>query len=186
MMNERNGYVLAIDCGTQSLRTLVFDRYGNLISKIKEDFEPYFSTEPGFAEQDPELYWNTLILCMDRLASESPEILSRIEAITVTTLRGTGVMLDKHGKVVRPSMIWLDQREAACEKSLSLRTQMMFRAIGMEQAAAKSRRLCKVNWIKENEMELWEKTEHYLLLSGYFHYKLTGRMVDSKSNQVGH
>lgn len=186
MSKEQDGYVLAVDCGTQSLRTIVFDKKGNLIAKVKEDFEPYFSTEPGFAEQSPELYWDTLVSCMNKLHLQGKELMDRIEAITVTTLRGTGVFLDKDGEIVRPSIIWLDQREAKCEKKLSIKTQMMFKATGMERAAACSRKICKVNWIKENEKETWEKTAHYLLLPGYFHYKLTGKLVDTTSNQVGH
>lgn len=54
-MNE--GLILAIDCGTQSVRALLFDKLGNLIGKEQEHFEPYFSQAPGWAEQNPEIFW---------------------------------------------------------------------------------------------------------------------------------
>ena len=55
-----NPYVLAIDCGTQSIRAIMFDTEGNIIAKAKKSFEPYFSREPGWGEQNPELYWDNL------------------------------------------------------------------------------------------------------------------------------
>lgn len=48
--------MLAIDCGTQSIRGILIDPTGQIIAKAKVEFEPYFSDLPGWAEQDPELY----------------------------------------------------------------------------------------------------------------------------------
>ena len=55
-MNEKS-YVLAIDNGTQSVRALLFDLEGNLLGKGKVELEAYYSTQPGWAEQDPEDWW---------------------------------------------------------------------------------------------------------------------------------
>ena len=49
--------ILAIDNGTQSVRALIFDLKGNLIAKKRVPIEPYYSTKPGWAEQDPEVFW---------------------------------------------------------------------------------------------------------------------------------
>ena len=53
-------YLLAIDNGTQSVRALLFDLQGNLLGKGKVELEAYISTQPGWAEQDPEYYWRSL------------------------------------------------------------------------------------------------------------------------------
>ena len=53
-------YLLAIDNGTQSVRALLFDLAGNLLGKGKVELEPYYSANPGWAEQDPEYYWASL------------------------------------------------------------------------------------------------------------------------------
>ena len=53
--------ILAIDNGTQSVRALLFDRTGNLVAKGKREIEPYFSEHPGWAEQDPEVYWQAMV-----------------------------------------------------------------------------------------------------------------------------
>ena len=52
--------LLALDCGTQSLRALLFSSRGELLEKVKRDYEPYVSPHPGWAEQDAELYWRCL------------------------------------------------------------------------------------------------------------------------------
>lgn len=52
--------LLAIDNGTQSVRALVFDTQGNLLTKVRIPFEPYYSTAPGLAEQDPDVFWQSL------------------------------------------------------------------------------------------------------------------------------
>jgi glycerol kinase len=52
--------ILAIDNGTQSVRALLFDPAGNLIAKARVPIEPYFSTTPGSAEQDPEVFWQAV------------------------------------------------------------------------------------------------------------------------------
>ncbi len=50
--------LLAIDNGTQSVRALVFDLQGNLLAKTRVPLEPCVAPQPGWAEQDPDYYWN--------------------------------------------------------------------------------------------------------------------------------
>jgi len=52
--------ILSIDNGTQSLKALVFDLQGNLAARQQVVFDPYFSDQPGWAEQDPEVFWQAL------------------------------------------------------------------------------------------------------------------------------
>lgn len=181
-----NRYVLTIDCGTQSVRALLFDEYGNLEAKVKKEFEPYFSPQPGFAEQDPELLWQGACEVCQSLKENYPSQWEEIICVTVTTQRDTGINVDSEGNVLRPAIVWLDQRMAKCEKPLSKRYNVMFSAVRMQKAIEVSRRKSKTNWIRENEPEIWEKTYKYLLLSGFFNYKLTGKMVDSVASQIGH
>ena len=53
-------HILAIDVGTQSIRALLFDPQGSLIHKVQVHIEPYFSKQPGLAEQDPDYFWQHL------------------------------------------------------------------------------------------------------------------------------
>ncbi len=59
-MSNNKEYVLAIDNGTQSVRALVFDLEGQLVAKSKVEIEPYYSNQPGWAEQDADYFWDNL------------------------------------------------------------------------------------------------------------------------------
>ncbi|MCK8059137.1 MULTISPECIES: FGGY-family carbohydrate kinase [unclassified Fusibacter] len=178
--------VISIDCGTQSVRALLFDEYGRMIHKTKREFEPYFSSKPGYAEQHPEVYFETICACLKEMSDQQPEKSAKVKGLCLTSLRDTGVFLNHKLDVVRPSMLWLDQRTAECKKPLNLKDRTMLRAVGMTRAIETTRKLCKVNWLKENEPENWDKTKHYVLLPAYLQYRLTGRLIDSIGNQIGH
>ncbi len=179
-------YVLSIDCGTQSIRALVFDEQGNIIVMDKIEFRPYYSEKPGWAEQDPQVWWEGLCTVCKVVKAKSSDIWDKILGVTVTTQRDTGICVDKYGNPVRPAIIWLDQRMAECIKPVSRRYRLMFAVTGMRRASRVSRKKSKSNWIKENQPEIWEKTYKYLLLSGFLNYKLTDKFIDSVASQIGH
>ena len=112
-MNKR--YILAIDNGTQSVRALLFDLEGELIGKGKVEIEPYFSAQPGWAEQDPEYYWRSLGEACEQLWQQVDVSPNEVLAATVTTQRGTVINVDAEGQPLRPAIVWLDQRHAALE-----------------------------------------------------------------------
>ncbi|RKX39321.1 MAG: carbohydrate kinase, partial [Thermotogae bacterium] len=58
---------LSIDCGTQSLRALLFDSRGHLLDGERVYYTPYYSLRPGWTEQDPDLYWRTLIKAVKKV-----------------------------------------------------------------------------------------------------------------------
>ncbi len=185
-MNSNEGYILTLDCGTQSVRAILFDHSGSIIGKEKIEFEPYFSKEPGWAEQDPDVFWNNCCTACKTLKVKQPEAFKKIIGVTVTTQRDTGVVVDSEGNPLRPAIIWLDQRMAKCEEPLAFYDNIIFKTIRMDKAIKITRRKSKSNWIIENEPEIWERTHKYLLLSGYFIFKLTGKFVDSVASQIGH
>lgn len=178
--------VLSLDCGTQSLRAMLFDEKGNLLSKVKECFEPYFSPEEGYCEQRPELYWEKLCAATNKLKEQCADIWDTIIGVTVTTMRDVGICVDKDIKPLRPCILWMDRRKAKCEKKLPFKSRLFFKISGMDDVIKKNRVDCKSNWIKENEPEIWQKTEKFLQLSTYLIYKLSGNVKDSVASMIGH
>ena len=104
-------HLLAIDNGTQSVRALIFDLRGNLVAKSQVHIEPYFSTQPGWAEQNPDYYWETLCRACQELWPKSPVPREAIAGVALTTQRSTVINVDKEGKPLRPAIVWLDQRQ---------------------------------------------------------------------------
>ena len=103
--------LLALDVGTQSARAIVFDEQGHLIAKAQRVFEPtYTSLQPGWAEQDPELYWRAVTEACRELWQSGRVKPSEISGLALTTQRASMVCLDANGRVLRPAILWLDQR----------------------------------------------------------------------------
>ena len=110
---EREGdLILAIDAGTQSIRAGLVDLTGTIHCFVKTPIEPYFSKQPGWAEQDPEYYWQQLCETTQQLLADEPDRRERIVAVTLTTQRATMLNLDRDGQPLRPAIVWLDQRKA--------------------------------------------------------------------------
>jgi sugar (pentulose or hexulose) kinase len=179
--------LLAIDNGTQSVRALVYDLQGNLVARNQVPIEPYYSTQPGLAEQDPDLFWRALCqACQGLWAREAPGLRERIAGMALTTQRGTVINLDRQGQPLRPAIIWLDQRRTEGLKPVGGLWGAAFRLSGMTGTVAYLQAEAEANWIRTQQPEIWRATDKYLFLSGYLTYRLTGRFVDSVGCQVGY
>lgn len=186
MMNQDRHYILAIDNGTQSVRALIFDLDGQLVVKSKIDIDPYFSAEPGWAEQEPEYYWAMLCKACQQLWPQLDFPKSQIKAASLTTQRATMVNVDREGQSLRPAFVWLDQRHQDKLDKMNPFWAFLFTLAGERETINYFRAQAEANWIKHNQPDIWQQTHKYLLLSGYHSYKLTGRFVDSISSQVGY
>ena len=199
--------ILAIDNGTQSVRALVFDLEGNLVARSRIEIQPYFSTQPGWAEQDPVYFWDKLCEACRRLWRQdagsgnqvevrvgesangrmSGETLrERIAGVALTTQRATVVNVDRAGRPLRPAMLWLDQRRTEGLKPVGGLWGLAFKAVNMTETVAYLQAEAEANWIRTHQPEVWRQTHKYLYLSGYLTYRLTGRFVDSVGCQVGY
>lgn len=183
---NNNNCIFAIDNGTQSVRALIFDLEGNLLGKGKEEIEPYFSTQPGFAEQHPEYFWESLGRACEKLWSSTSIKPEQIAGIALTTQRGTVINLDKDGKPLRPAIIWLDQRHAEVNEPLGGFWGFALKVALADDIGHRFRQKAQANWIAQNQPDIWKKTHKYVLLSGYLNYRLTGKLVDSIGSQVGY
>jgi len=185
----RQETILAIDNGTQSVRALLFDRYGELLAKGKCEIEPYFSVHPGWAEQDPEVYWQALVdACTLLWADMKKNGIERtsIAAVSVTTQRGTMVNLDAKGDPLRPAITWLDQRNTEALGQLPKLHELAFKAAGASDLIERYQQRAQHLWIATQQPDIWQKTHKYLNVSGFLNYRLCGEYVDSLAAQVNY
>jgi sugar (pentulose or hexulose) kinase len=176
--------ILAIDVGTQSIRALAFDPRGEVVAAARIPIEPYVSPHPGWAEQDPELYWRAIGEACAALWAGGFDRGS-LAGVALTTQRATVVVLDADGRPLRPAIVWLDQRRVEGLPPIGGKWGLAFRALGVMETVASFRADCEANWIAREEPEVWSRTAHYLLLSGFLVHLLTGRYADSVGSQVG-
>lgn len=177
--------LLAIDNGTQSVRALVFDLRGSLAGKAQVEIEPYFTRQPGWAEQNPDYYWSSLAGACRQLWQKAPALKERIAGVALTTQRATVINLDAHGRPLRPAILWLDQRRTEGQQPLGGPWGLAFKLTGMSETIAYIQAEAEANWLRTHEPEVWEETHKFVYLSGYLTYRLCGRFVDSVGCQVG-
>jgi len=185
--------ILAIDNGTQSVRALLFDLQGNLLAKSRIPLEAYYANQPGWAEQDPDYYWDCLCQACLQLW-EQPEVKGsagsglreRLAGVTLTCQRSTVVNIDQAGRPLRPAIVWLDQRRTLGLKPVGGWWGLAFRLSGMTETVAYLQAEAEANWIRTFQPDIWQKTHKYLFLSGYLTFRMTGRLVDSVGCQVGY
>ena len=178
--------ILAIDCGTQSLRALLFAEDGSLLAREQQVYDPYYSSHPGWAEQDPDLYWKSLAAACQSLKKNHPKAFAAIAGVGVTSQRASMVNVDKEGKVLRPAIIWLDQRTARPVFGAKGLVNLGLKLTGLEKKLMDIQTQGKGNWIIQNQPEIWAKTHKYLQVSGFLNHRLTGVFSDSTASQIGH
>lgn len=178
--------ILAIDNGTQSLKALIFDLEGQLLAKEMVPFTPYFSDHPGWAEQNPEVFWQALCQACQTLWQRKDVDKSRIAGVALTTQRATVVNVDQKGNPLRPAILWLDQRKTYGLPPVGGIWGAIFSVTGLRKTVAYLQEEAEANWIRTYQPEIWKKTHKYLLLSGYLTYRLIGEFVDSVGSQVGY
>jgi sugar (pentulose or hexulose) kinase len=178
--------MLAIDCGTQSVRALLVDLKGNLVAKRQRALDGYVSPQNGWLEHDAEAFWQaTASVCRELLADHAG-LRERAKGVIVTTQRGSLTLVDDKGKPLRPFIIWLDQRRAHRAPPIPLWWRAAFMAARVNGTVDHLAREAELNWIAEHEPERLKRAHKVLLVSGWLNYRLTGRFADSVGSQVGY
>src|SRR5436309_1584339 len=117
-MTVSSDHALAYDVGTHSIRAILFDPQGNLLAMGRVPIEPYVAPQPGWAEQDPEVWWTAIGEACRKLwasaakgqdATAGPIGPDRVAGVALTTQRVTLVVADANGTPLRPAIpgAWL-------------------------------------------------------------------------------
>jgi len=170
---------LGIDVGTGGTRALIMDERGNVVGSASSEHENFASPRPGWAEQDPQDWWRACGTAV-RKALEAAALRSDdIACIGFSGQMHGSVLLDSADEVVRPAIIWCDQRsEAQCHE--------------LEETFGRDRliqltcnppltnfTLTKLLWVRETEPKNWARVAHVMLPKDYVRFRLTGeRAID--------
>ncbi|KQC10612.1 MAG: carbohydrate kinase [Smithella sp. SDB] len=178
--------ILSIDAGTQSIRAALIDTDGNILHIVKTPIQPYYSDHPGWAEQQPDYFWEMLCKTTTRLLQDKANLKENIAGVTLTTQRATMINVDKNGKALRPAIIWLDQRKADSKGILPGALRPVLKTVKLLDTLEGVIKDCEANWICQQQPDIWENTHKFLHLSGFFTHRLTGEFVDSVGNNIGY
>jgi sugar (pentulose or hexulose) kinase len=179
--------ILAFDLGTQSARALLVNAKGEIVQMTRKVYDPpYYSKQPGWAEQKPEFYWRCICESSLALKEKAGPRWHDIIAVTCAAIRDTCLCLDKDCSPLRDIILWLDDRKTENLPPLPAGTEMLFGLIGMSGGIALQRRISHCNWIAMNEPEIWKKTDKFVFISTWLTYKFCGNLADSTANIIGH
>ena len=186
MTGSSDELLLAIDCGTQSVRALLIDLRGTIVAKRQQALESYSSVREGWLEHDAEAFWQATAAVCRGLLSERADLKPRTKGLAVTTQRGSLTLVDQFGKPIRPFIIWLDQRRARRVPPIPAWWRLAFMAVRVSGTVDYLAKEAELNWIAEHEPERLARAHKVLLVSGWLNFRLTGRFVDSVGSQVGY
>jgi xylulokinase len=174
---------LGIDVGTGGTRAVVVDPDGNVVASATAEHVPFVSTRTGWAEQDPEDWWRATIAAVrEALAKISAD---EIKAVGLSGQMHGLVLLDQSDEVLRPAIIWCDQRTDSQCNSL---TEMLGadRLIELTcNPAVTGFTLPKMLWVREWEPELWQKARTVLLPKDYVRLRLSGDRATDVADASG-
>ena len=102
-------YLLGIDVGTSGTKSIIFDLKGNIISKAYAEYS-LITPEPGWFEQDPEVWWNATIKTIKNAIEKASIKASEINCIGLSGHTNTPSFIDKSGKPLYHSIVWMDRR----------------------------------------------------------------------------
>ena len=178
--------LLALDCGTQSVRALLFDTAGKLLAKAQTALDGYHSPQPDWHEHDGEALWLATAETCRKLWDLPGAARELVAGVAVTTQRGTLMPVAADGRVLHPAITWLDRRRAAHPPRPAWPWRAAFATLGLGATVRDFAARAQVNWIAEQHPDIARATAHWLLVSGLLHLRLTGRVVDSAANQVAY
>ena len=163
--------LLGIDVGTTGSKAILLEPSGAVVAEATTEYSMYVP-RPGWAEQNPEDWWQATIASIEQVLANSGG--ERIAGIGLTGQMHGLVLLDEAGKVLRPCIMWNDQRTA---KQCAEIEEKVGRAKLIELAgkpALTGFTAGKILWVRENEPATYGRARHVLLPKDYVRYRLTG------------
>ncbi|ULL14649.1 xylulokinase [Paenibacillus sp. H1-7] len=166
-------YFLGIDLGTSAVKCILVDDQGNVKASHSVEY-PLLQPQPGWAEQHPEDWWNGTAACIRQLLDKAAVSGSQVAGIGLSGQMHGSVFLDRELRVIRPALLWCDQRTAAeCEWIEStIGAKELGRLTGNKALTGFT--APKVIWLRNAEPEHYARTAHLMLPKDYVRLQLTG------------
>lgn len=180
-------HFIGIDIGTYSSKGVLVDKQGTILSsfQIKHDV---MMPEKGWAEHDPEgTWWKEIVEITNALLSESGCSPKNIEGLGISTIAPCVVPVDKNGKALRNAILYgIDTRaynEIEYLKGIIGEDEIIKRS-GVDISSQSC--TPKILWLKNNEPEIYKKTNYFLTGTGYINFRLTGNPSLDMYTSVGY
>jgi xylulokinase len=177
-------YIMGIDVGTTGVKTILVSEKGKLIAESTHSY-PLLSPKPSWFEQNPDDWWKATVLSIKQMIEEAGIDTSGIIGIGLSGQYHGLVLLDKNHNVLRPSILWNDQRTAVQSNYIQKKVgpKKLLRICATNGAPYFT--ACKLQWVRDNEPEIFEKIYKMILPKDYIRVKLTGEFTTDVTDASG-
>jgi len=177
--------VLGLDIGTSGSRAVLVDREGTVVASATRSHVPFRSPGPAWAEQDPEDWWQAAESAInDVLRSAGPKA-AGVDCVGLSGQMHGAVLLDDAGRVLRPAIIWCDQRTADECRWLDQHIGPARLLEFTSNPALTNFTLTKLLWMRRHEPDVWSRVRHLLLPKDYVRYRLSGTLATDVADASG-
>ena len=176
---------MGIDVGTGGTRAVIVDEKGRILASANEEHAPFASPRPGWAEQDPRDWWRATTLAVREAMQAASLDPASICCVGFSGQMHGAVLLDENGEVIRPALIWCDQRtESQCQELRNLFGQKRLIELTCNPPLTNFT-LTKILWVRQNEPKNWERARQLLLPKDYVRFRLTGEFACDVADASG-
>jgi xylulokinase len=160
--------LLAVDIGSSACKAVAFDEQGDILSAHACSYSPDYP-KPGFAEMDPQRFWESICTCCSTVAKQSSE---RIQALCLSSHGETFIPVDAHGHPLGPAILNQDSRATAESEwySQEVGRQRLFQITGL--VAHPMYPIPKILWLRKHQPQLFTSTTCFVTLIGYLLQKM--------------
>jgi len=177
-------YLLGIDVGTSGTKALLIEPSGKVVASATKTY-PLYTPKPLWAEQDPADWWDATVGAIREVIARANVKSEDIAGMGLSGQMHGAVFLDAENNVLRPSILWCDQRTAAeCD--------WITKTIGPEKVIELTSNPVltgftagKIIWLRNNEPDVYNKVRKVLLPKDYIRFRLTGTFATEVSDASG-
>ena len=178
-------HYLGIDIGTSGTKTLLINEEGEVLSESNAEY-PMSQPKPGWTEQDPEDWWAAVVKTVNAVMRKSKVDPSDVKAIGLSGQMHGSVFLDKKDQVIRPALLWNDQRTAAeCDEITQSAGGRKALIKMVANPALTGFQAPKILWLRNREKRNFDKLAKVLLPKDDVRRRLTGGYVTEVSDASG-
>jgi xylulokinase len=177
-------YLMGIDVGTTGVKTLLISETGALKAECTESY-PLSSPKPSWFEQNPDDWWEATVASIRHMMDRAGIDPSEIAGIGLSGMYHGLVIVDKNHRVLRPSILWNDQRTAA-------QSDLIAQKVGVDNllricatSGAPYFTACKLQWVRDHEPENFDKVHKMMLPKDFIRLKLTGEFATDVTDASG-
>lgn len=176
--------LLGIDLGTTGSTAVVLDPFGTVVAHASHSVEPDVP-HPSWSEQDPAEWWTATVQSIRQVLDDEVVDTDALAGIGLTGQMHGLVLLDADGEVLRPAILWNDQRtEAECD-TITERVGAGAVVDHTGNPILPGFTAPKLEWVRLHEPDVYEQTDAFLLPKDYIRYRLTGAYATDVSDASG-